>query len=191
MKRVTYSLGQSLDGFTVGPDGRFDWTAPDPEVFAFATDEVRGVDVHLMGRELYEAMLYWEMPENAASFDEPQREFAALWNALPKVVFSRTLTSVEGSNARLATGDLATEIGRLRAEPGDGVIAIGGASLATQAASLGLVDEYRMRIQPVLVGGGQSYFAMQEQRVDLDLVESRVFACQVVHLRYRVRRDRA
>ncbi len=128
MRSVTYSIGVSLDGYIVGPDGGFDWTVPDGEVFRSFIDELREVSVHLMGRRLYETMLYWEDDHNP-SLDDAEREWAALWNPLPKVVFSRTLSAVEG-NARLATGGLAEEIERLRAEPGDGDIAIGGATLA-------------------------------------------------------------
>ena len=187
MRKVTYSLSVSLDGYIYGPDGTFDWSGPDPEVFDLATEEVRGLGVHLMGRRLYEAMLYWEGVDQDPTLEFSTRDFARIWNALPKVVFSSTLTTVEG-NARLATGSLAEEIEKLRAEPGESDIGIGGADLATQAAALGLIDEYRMRVYPVLVGGGQRYFNHSEQRVDLELVESRTFDSQVVHLRYRVKR---
>ncbi len=118
-RKVTYSMGISLDGYVVGPDGSFDWAGPDDELFRFAIDQVREVGVHLMGRKLYETMLYWEDPEQQAGFDDAEREWAALWNPLPKVVFSRTLTSVQGA-ARLATGDLREEVERLRAESGAG-----------------------------------------------------------------------
>lgn len=187
MRSVTYSMGMSLDGYIMGPDGGFGWGAPDEEVFRFATDQVRGVDVHLMGRRLYEVMRYWET-EDPAGFNELELEFADLWNNLPKVVFSRTLTEVEGTNTRLATDTLAEEINRLKAEPGAGGIAIGGAELATEAAALGLIDEYRPRVSPVLVGGGVSFFPQAEHQYDLELVESRPFASQVVYLRYRVKR---
>jgi dihydrofolate reductase len=103
------------------------------------------------------------------------------------VVFSRTLSAVRG-NARLATGSLAEEIARLRAEPGQGEIAIGGAALAAEAAELGLIDEYRARVYPVLVGGGIPYFPRGERRVDLELVETRTFSSNVVYLHYRVAR---
>jgi dihydrofolate reductase len=103
------------------------------------------------------------------------------------VVFSTTLSTVEG-HARLAAGGLAEEIERLRAEPGEGDIAIGGATLAAAAAALDLIDEYRIRIYPVLVGGGIPYFAQGERRVDLELVETRTFSSKVVYLRYRVAR---
>ncbi|MEV0665012.1 dihydrofolate reductase family protein [Actinomadura luteofluorescens] len=187
MRSVTYSMSVSLDGYIVGPDGGFDWAAPDEDVFRFATDEVRGLGFHLLGRRLYETMLYWDDPEQAASFDESEREFAAIWNALPKVVFSTTLSEVRG-NARLASGGLAEEIERLRAEPGEGGIAIGGATLAVEAAALGLIDEYRARVYPVLVGGGIPFFPQRERHVDLDLVETRTFNSRVVYLRYRVAR---
>ncbi|NDU71964.1 dihydrofolate reductase [Actinomadura sp. DSM 109109] len=187
MRSVTCSMSVSLDGYIVGPDGRFEWSAPDEDVFRFATDEVRGLGFHLLGRRLYETMLYWDDPEKEPSFGDAEREFAGLWNALPKVVFSRTLSSVRG-NARLASGGLAEEIERLRAEPGEGAIAIGGATLAAEAAGLGLIDEYRARIFPVLVGGGIPFFPQRERQVDLELVETRTFSSKVVFVRYRVAR---
>ncbi|MEV0194683.1 dihydrofolate reductase family protein [Kitasatospora purpeofusca] len=187
MRKVTYSMGMSLDGFIVGPDGGFDWSGPDEEVFRLALDELRGVDVHLMGRRLYETMLYWETAEQEQSLDEVEREWTALWNPLPKVVFSTTLSEVRG-NARLATGTVAEEIARLRAEPGEGEIAIGGATLAAAVAAAGLIDEYRPRVHPVLVGGGIPYFPRHERREDLELLETRTFTSKVVHLRYRVLR---
>ncbi|HET9681502.1 MAG TPA: dihydrofolate reductase family protein [Candidatus Limnocylindrales bacterium] len=185
MRSVTYSMGLSLDGYIVGPDGRFDWTAPDGEVFRFWIDEIRGVGVHLMGRRLYETMLYWETADQDHALDADERVWAELWNPLPKVVFSTTLAAVEG-HARLAAGSLAEEIDRLRAEPGDGEIAIGGATLAAEAAALDLIDEYRLMLYPVLVGGGIPYFPRQERRADLELVETRTFGSGVAYLRYRV-----
>src|SRR3954452_2076812 len=114
-------------------------------------------------------------------------EWAALWKPLPKVVFSTTLSAVQG-NARLATGGIAEEIERLRAEPEEGNIAIGGATLAAEAAALGLIDEYRARVYPVLVGGGIPFFPRKEERADLELVETRTFPTGVVFLHHRVRR---
>ena len=185
MRRVIYSMGVSLDGYIVGPDGGFDWAAPDDEVFRFATDEVRQVGVHLMGRKLYETMLYWETAEQDPTLDASLREFTALWKALPKVVFSTTLTSVEG-NTRLASGTVAEEIDRLRDEQEEGEIAIGGATLAAEAAAFGLIDEYRIRVHPALVGGGIPFFPQRQRRVDLELVETHTFSSRVVYLRYRV-----
>lgn len=185
MRSVTYSMNISLDGYIVGPDGSFDWSEPSPEVFRHWIDEIRQVDVHLLGRRLYETMLYWETAEQEGSLDGAEREWAALWNPLPKVVFSTTLSEVRGRAARLASGGVAQEIERLRAEPGEGEIAIGGATLAAQAAAAGLIDEYRAVVYPVLVGGGIPFFPRDERRVDLELVETRTFASQFVLLRYR------
>src|ERR1022692_1321273 len=187
MRSVTYSMGVSLDGYIVGPDGGFDWTAPDEEVFRFVTDEIREVGAHLLGRGLYETMLYWETADQDPSLDDSMLEWAAIWKPLPKVVFSTTLSAVQG-NARLASGGLAEEIERLRAEPAEGDIAIGGATLAAEAAALGPIDEYRARVYPVLVGGGIPFFSQRERRVDLELVETRTFSPRVVYLRYRVAR---
>ncbi|MGW3462775.1 dihydrofolate reductase family protein [Streptomyces olivaceoviridis] len=187
MRSVTYSMNVSLDGYIVGPDGGFDWTVPDEEVFRFATDEVREVGVYLMGRRLYETMLYWETVDQNPSLDFSTHEFAAVWKPLSKVVFSTTLSEVQG-NARLASGGLAEEVERWRAEPGEGDIAIGGATLAAEAAASGLIDEYRAKVHPVLVGGGTPFFPRHERRVDLELVETRTFSSRVVYLRYRVAR---
>jgi dihydrofolate reductase len=187
MRSVTYSMSVSLDGYIVGPDGDFDWGVPDEEVFRFWIDEIRGVGVHLLGRRLYETMLYWETADQDPSLDDSMLEWAALWKPLPKVVFSTTLSAVQG-NARLASGGLAEEIERLRAEPGEGDIAIGGATLAAEAAASGLIDEYRVMVYPVLVGGGIPFFPRRERRVDLELAETRTFGSRVVYLRYRVAR---
>lgn len=185
MRSVTFSMGVSLDGYIVGPDGRFDWTAPDDDVFRFWIEQTRDVDVHLLGRRLYETMLYWENPEHDLSPDDER--WIAVWKPLPKLVFSTTLSTVQG-NARLATGSVAKEIEQLRAEPGEGEIAIGGATLAHQVAALDLIDEYRLIVHPVLVGGGIPYFPRQEQRTDLELVETRTFSSRFVYLRYRTLR---
>jgi dihydrofolate reductase len=184
---VTYSMSVSLDGYIVGPDGGFDWTTPDQEVFRFWIYEIRQVGVHLLGRKLYETMLYWETADQDQSLDDSELEWAALWKPLPKVVFSTTLSAVQG-NARLVSCGLADEIERLRAEPGEGDIAIGGATLAAEAAASGLIDEYQAMVYPVLVGGGIPYFPRRERRVDLELVETRTFSSRVVYLRYRVAR---
>lgn len=187
MRRVIYSMGASLDGYIVGPDGRFDWTAPDPEVFRSHVDEIRTVGVHLLGRRLYETMRYWETADQDPGLGDAEREWAALWTSLPKVVFSRTLSTVEGK-ARLASGNLAEEIERLRTASEVADIAIGGATLAAAAAALDLIDEYRLRVYPLLVGGGIPYFPRGVRRVDLQLLETRTFGCGVVYLRYRVPR---
>ncbi|WP_460067862.1 dihydrofolate reductase family protein [Streptomyces sp. YKOK-I1] len=187
MRSVTYSMNVSLDGYIVGPDGSFNWSEPDKDVFRFWIDEIREVGVHLLGRRLYETMLYWETADQDRALDDSELEWAALWNPLPKVVFSTTLSSVQG-HARLASGGLIEEIERLRAEPEPGDIAIGGATLAAEAAEAGLIDEYRTIVYPVLVGGGIPFFPRHERRVDLELAETRTFGSGVVYLRHRVTR---
>lgn len=187
MRSVIYSMNVSLDGYIVDPDGGFDWTAPDEEIFRYHTDRARELAAYVLGRRLYETMLYWETTDQNPALDFDTREWAAIWKALPKVVFSKTLSEVEG-NARLAQGSLVEEIERLRAEPGDGDIAIGGAALAGEAAELGLVDELRLIVYPVLVGGGIPFHPQRERRLDLELIESRPLGAQAVCLRYRVKR---
>jgi dihydrofolate reductase len=185
MRSVTYSMGVSFDGYIVGPDGEFGWTMPDEEVFRSHIDEIREIGVYLMGRRLYETMLYWETADQDPSLDDAELEWAALWKALPKVVFSTTLSAVQG-NARLAAGGLAEEIERFRSEPAEGDVAVGGATLAAEAAASDLIDEYRARVYPVLVGGGIPFLPQRERRVDLELLETRSFSSGVVYLRHRV-----
>ena len=121
MRNATYSMGVSLDGYIVGPHGDIDWTEPDEEVFRFVTDEIREVGVHLLGRRLYETMLYWETVDQDPLLDDSLREWAALWKPLPKVVFSTTLSALQG-NARLASGSLGMRSSVCELSPGRGTL---------------------------------------------------------------------
>lgn len=184
MSSVVYSMHVSLDGYVTDPDGGLDWAPPDPELFRFITGLTRDLSAYVMGRRLYETMLYWETADPP---DDDARAWAAIWKPLPKVMFSTTLTAVEG-NARLATGGLAEEIARLRAAPGDGDIAIAGPTLAAEAARLDLIDEYQPRVHPVLLGGGLPFYPHAARHVDLERVERRAFGSRAVYSRYRVAR---
>ena len=168
----------SLDGFIKGPDGSFDWAAPGAEEHRFHNEQTRELSAHLCGRGLYEVMLFWESAEATSADDPVIREFAAIWQALPKIVFSRTLTSVQG-NARLATRDIADELAQL-----DGDVAVGGAGLAAECARQGLIDEYRPFVKPVLVGGGTPFFPPLDASVDLRRLETRTFDDGTVYLRF-------
>ena len=183
MRAVIYSMSVSLDGFIAGPDGDIGWTAPDEELFRFHVQQTREIGAHLCGRGLYEDMLPWETPETRWS-DPDALEFARIWKAIPKVVFSTTLREVQG-NARLASDDVAREVARLRAAPGEGVISVGGAGLAATLIELDLIDEYRLFVNPVVLGGGTPYFPALDHRIELELLETRTFGSRVVYLRYR------
>jgi dihydrofolate reductase len=182
MPNVIYQLGGvSADGYVVGPDGKFDWAMPDEELHRFHNKQTRSLAGQLLGRRLYETMVYWETADQDPS--DIAREFALIWQALPKVVFSRTLDSVEGANTTLARDGLRAELASLQASVG-GDVAVGGADLAAEAARLDLIDEYRLFVYPVAVGGGVPFFP-RDHRVDLELVETRTFSSRVVYLRYR------
>jgi dihydrofolate reductase len=182
VRKLIYSMTVSLDGFIAGPDGAIDWSVPDEELFRFHTQRVRDTGVQLCGRRLYETMLYWESaPETSLSGEHA--EFARLWKALPKVVFSTTLESVVG-NTRLAQGGVGDEVTRLKGQPGKD-IAVGGAGLARQCMKLGLIDELRLFVSPVLLGGGTPYLPPLDEAVNLELVDTQTFAARVVYLRYR------
>jgi dihydrofolate reductase len=182
--KLIYSMGTSLDGFVAGRDGEFGWAAPDEELHRFHNEQTRDLGTHLLGRRLYEVMTYWETVEEDPSPEhEIELEFARIWKALPKVVFSATLTEVVG-NTRLATDGVAEEIARLKSQPGKD-IGVGGAGLAGTCMELDLIDEYRLFVNPVLVGGGTPFFAAIERKLDLELVETRTFGSRVVYLRYR------
>ena len=181
-------MSVSVDGFINDREGSFDWTPPSDELFRFHLEQVSGLGAYLLGRRLYESMLVWETDPSLRS-DEARSVFADVWCALPKVVFSRTLESVQG-NARLAEGSVADEIAAAR-EASDSEVSIGGADLAGQAFELGLIDELRMFRYPIAVGGGTPYLPPVTEDVPLDLIETRTFGSRVVFERYRIPRDRA
>jgi dihydrofolate reductase len=183
MRTVIYSMSVSLDGFIAGPDGDIGFTAPDEELFRFHVEQTRHIGVELMGRRLYETMLVWGDADAAPSGPD-ELEFARIWNAIPKVVFSATLEEVRG-NARLASGDVASEVAMLREAPGEGVVSVGGAGLASTLIKLDLIDEYRLFVNPVVLGGGTPYFPALDRRIELELLETRTFGSRVVYLRNR------
>lgn len=182
MRRLIYSMSVSLDGFIAGPEGAIDWTVPDEEQFRFHIQQVQEIGVHLCGRRLYETMVYWETAEESPLVAE-HVEFAQVWKALPKVVFSTTLQSVVG-NTRLARDGVCEEVSRLKEQPGKD-IAVGGAGLACACMKLELIDEWRLFVSPVLLGGGMPYFPTLEKGINLELIETRIFGSRVVYLRYR------
>jgi dihydrofolate reductase len=179
---LLYSMSVSVDGYIADRDGSFDWSAPSDELFAFHLARVRGLGAHLCGRRLYETMLVWETDPSLRD-TELGAEFADVWSALPKVVFSRTLDSVQG-NARLADSSVAEEVARALAAT-DKDVEIGGAGLAAEAIGSGLVDELRIFRLPIMVGGGTPYMPPVTEDIRLDLIESRTFDSRVIYERYR------
>jgi dihydrofolate reductase len=183
---LIYSMSVSVDGFITDRDGGIDWTPPSEELFGVHLEEVSALGGYLLGRRLYETMLVWET-DPALRDNEARAAFADVWCALPKVVFSRTLDSVQG-NARLARASLADEVAAAIAST-DKDVSIGGAGLAAEAIGLGLVDELRMFRLPVVVGGGTPFLPPVTEHVPLDLIETRTFGSRVIFERYRRVRD--
>jgi dihydrofolate reductase len=183
LRNLIYSFGVSLDGFIAGPNGDIDWSAPDEELHRFHNQQARELGAHLLGRGLYEVMRYWETAEEEnPSAPEHELEFARIWKATPKIVFSTTLEEVEG-NTRLVRDGVAEEVARLKEQPGKD-LAVGGAGLASACIKLGLVDDYRLFVSPVVLGSGTPYFPALDERIDLELVETRTFGSRVVYSRY-------
>jgi dihydrofolate reductase len=183
MRTVIYSMSVSLDGFIAGPDGDIGWAAPDEELLRFHNQQTRQISAHLLGRGLYEDMLPWETAETTRS-NPAELEFARIWKPIPKVVFSTTLEQVEG-NARLASDDVAGEVAKLKEAPGEGAVSVGGAGLASTLIKLDLIDEYRLFVIPVVLGGGTLFFPPLDRAIELELVETRTFGSRVTYLRYR------
>ncbi|WP_167140328.1 dihydrofolate reductase family protein [Diaminobutyricimonas sp. TR449] len=182
---LIYSMGVSVDGFISDRAGEFGWTEPSEEQFRFHIEQTSELGAFLCGRRLYETMLVWDTDPSLRE-NELAAEFADVWCPLPKVVFSRTLDSVQG-NARLAEGSVAEEAAAaLNATAKDAKdVAIGGAGLAADAFELGLVDELRMLRHPIVVGGGTPFLPPVTEDVRLDLVETRTFGSRVIFERYR------
>jgi dihydrofolate reductase len=182
-RKLIYSMGVSLDGFIAGPDGEIDWSAPDEELHRFHNQQTHELGAHLLGRRLYEEMVYWETADENPSASEAELEFAGIWKNLPKIVFSKTLEKVEG-DARLVRDGAAAEVAKLKGQPGKD-LAVGGAGLASTFVKLDLIDEYRQFVSPVVLGGGTPYFPALDERIDLELVETQTFGSRVVYVRYR------
>lgn len=182
---VIYSMGVSLDGFMDSPGREIGWSAPDDEVHRFANEQAAATSGSLYRRQLYEVMAgYWPSVPGNPEAPQVEQEFAAIWLATPRLVFSRTLSSV-GWNSRLATEDMTSEVRRFQAETG-GDLDCGGADLAAQLIRLGLVDEFRLLVYPVVLGAGRPFFPLLDAAIKVQLVETRRFdASGVVHLRYR------
>jgi dihydrofolate reductase len=184
-RKLIYSMGVSLDGYIAGPGGDIDWSAPDEQLHRFHNEQGRATGANLYGRRLYEAMRYWETAgEQNPSAPEHEHEWERSWKETPKLVFSRTLERV-GPGYELVRTDVAERVASLKAEPG-GDLAAGGAGLAASLLALGLVDEVRPIVYPVVLGGGTPFLPALDAPLGLRLVETRTFDSGVVYLRYEL-----
>lgn len=184
MRKVIYWMMVSLDGFIARPNGDLDWVVVDEEIHRFANEQVRGMDALLYGRRMYELMAAsWPAVANDPSQPDHMHEFAHIWTPKPKIVFSHTLDKVEW-NSRLVRDDLAAEVARLKAEPG-GTLGLGGAGIAAAFMRLGLIDEYSLLVNPIVLGSGIPYFPAVDHDISLRLIETRRFESGVVYLHYQ------
>jgi len=183
MAKLIYSTNTSLDGFIEDPSGSFDWTAPDDEVLAYVNERLRPVGTYLFGRRLYETMVVWETMSTADA-PRPVQDFAAIWRAADKVVYSTTLHDVATAQTRVErTFDVDTVRAMKDAAARD--LAVGGAALAAEAIRAGLVDELHVYLAPVVLGGGKPWLP-EQVRLGLDLLDEHRFASGIVHLRYAI-----
>ena len=185
MAKLIYSALTSLDGYVADEDGNFDWAKPSEEVHVFVNDLERPVGTHLYGRRLYEVMAYWETADTVADQPPFVRDYAKIWKAAEKIVYSRTLAEVSSARTRIEREFDIDAIRQLKATA-DRDISIGGPDLAAQAIEAGLVDELHLFLAPVVVGGGKPSLP-DNVRLELELLDERRFANGVVHLHYRTR----
>jgi dihydrofolate reductase len=184
MRKVIYSSMVSLDGFIEAVNGDLSWSYPDEELHQHFNDLESAIDIHLYGRRMYENMsAFWPTADENPSAPQVEIEYARIWKNMPKIVFSKTLDRV-GWNSRLVRGDIAEEVNKLKEQPG-GDMSIGGADLASTFMRLGLIDEYRLYIQPIVLGSGAPMFRALDDKINLRLVETRTFGSGAVLLRYR------
>ena len=187
MRRLSYAMNVSVDGYVAAPGDDLGWSTPSDELFDFWSERVGTTGLALYGRGLWDAMHpHWPTADQQPGVTPAHAEYARRWRDMPKVVFSSTTTAVDW-NTRLVTGDAVAEIARLKAEDG-GRMDIGGATLASAAMRAGLIDEYALVTHPVLVGGGIPFFTALDSWVNLDVVETRTFPDGVVLTRYQPRR---
>ncbi len=186
MAKLIYAAITSIDGYIEDEDGRFDWAEPDEEVHAFVNDLQRSVGANLYGRRLYETMRAWETDPSLAEHSPVMRDFAEIWKAADKIVYSRTLEGVSTERTRIEREFDADAVRRLKAGAGSDLV-IGGATLAAEAFRAGLVDECRFFLAPVLVGGGKRALP-DGLRQRIELLDERRFGNGTVYLRYRTLR---
>ena len=184
MAKLIYVANVSLDGYIEDAHGRFEWTAPADEVFTFITDIVRPVGTYLYGRRMYETMAVWEADPTVAAQSELMADFADVWQAADKIVYSTTLPVVSTTNTRLERRFDPDSVREMKTSAASD-LTVGGSTLAAHAFNAGLVDECQLFIYPVLVGGGKPAFP-GDARVQLDLLEEHRFGAGVVYLRYRI-----
>jgi dihydrofolate reductase len=183
MANLIYSTIASLDGYVADDEGNFDWGAPDEEVHRFVNELERPVGTYLYGRRMYDVMKYWETAH--ATGDQPPvaRDFADIWRAADKIVYSKTLESVPTARTRIERNFEPEAVRQLKTRA-TRAVTVGGPDLAAQAIKAGLVDEYHLFLTPVVVGGGRRALP-DDVRVNLELIDERRFGSGVVHLHYR------
>jgi len=187
MRKLTFAMTQSLDGYIAAPGGDLGWSVPSDELFQFWSDRVGTTGLALYGRRLWEGMSsHWPTADQQPGATPAQIEYAHRWQDMPKIVFSSTPRTVDW-NTRQVSGDAVTEITRLKTEDG-GPMDIGGATLAAAAMRAGLIDEYLLLTAPVLVGGGTPFFTALDSWVNLTLTETRTFPGGVLLTRYETKR---
>jgi dihydrofolate reductase len=185
MARLIYSAIASLDGYVADEQGNFDWAAPDEEVHAFVNDLERPIGTYLYGRRMYDVMAAWETMPTDAGQPAAMRDFAQIWRAADKVVYSTTLEEVSTARTRVEPEFDADAVSRMK-DTADRDLSVGGPRLAGNALAAGLVDELQLFLVPAVVGGGTQALP-DGVRLDLDLLDERRFASGVIYLRYRVR----
>jgi dihydrofolate reductase len=185
MAHLIYAVNSSLDGYIEDTNGKFDWTEPSEEVFRFITNLVRPASTYLYGRRLYETMMVWETDPNLAAGSPHERDFAEMWQAADKIVYSKTLEAVSTLKTRIERNFYPEAVRQLK-EAADHDILIGGPNLAAHAFRAGLIDECYLFFIPILVGGGKRTFS-DNMRLELELLEERRFDSGVVFLRYQAR----
>ena len=185
MAKLIYSAITSLDGYVADEDGNFDWAVPDEQVHAFVNDLERPIGTYLYGRRMYEVMVFWETGNTLPDQPPVARDFAEIWQAADKIVFSKTLEEASSARTRIERGFDAAAIRELKSSA-ERDLTVGGPDLAAQAIRAGLVDEYQLFLTPIVVGGGKRALP-DDVRAELELLEERRFENGTVYLRYRTR----
>lgn len=189
MAHLIYVANTSLDGYTEDRDGKFDWTEPGEEYFRFITNIVRGMRTHLYGRRMYESMMVWETDSKLAAESPLWRDFAEIWQAANKIVYSKTLETISTRKTQLERNFEPEAIRQLKQSVEQDIL-IGGPELAAHAFRSGLIDECHLFLIPIIVGGGKQALP-DNVRLELDLLDERRFGSGVVFLRYRTNQGRA